>query len=216
VARSARPAGALDELGRAIEVITGRAPAAESLAQFAKYLDLLITWNRTHHLTSYRTPHEVVRGLFIDSLLFLPVLPPRPVRVIDIGAGPGIPGIPLRLVDPGIRVTLVESRRKPVSFLAALKRELLLNDVEVVHGRAESEDLKYKGEYDCALVRGVRLDDALRSTALGYLKAGGRLICGAAPVDAAGSNELAGSEGQFQEVTYPVLGYRRRFIIVPG
>jgi len=61
VARSARAAGALDELGRAIEVITGRAPAAETLTRFAKYLDLLTTWNRTHHLTSYRTPHEVVR-----------------------------------------------------------------------------------------------------------------------------------------------------------
>jgi 16S rRNA (guanine527-N7)-methyltransferase len=214
VARSARPAGALDELRRAIEIITARAPTAELLARFAKYLDLLITWNRTHHLTSYRTPHEVVRGLFIDSLLFLPVLPPRPVRVIDIGAGPGIPGVPLRLVDPGIRMTLVESRRKPVSFLGALKRELALDDVEVVHGRAESEVVKYKGEYDCVLIRGVRVDDALRSTALEYLKAGGRLVCGAPPGHAAGSEALADSEGRIQEVTYPALGYRRRFIIV--
>ena len=213
--RSARAAGALDELGRAIEVITRRAAAAETLTQFAKYLDLLTTWNRTHHLTSYRTPHEVVRGLFIDSLLFLPVLPPRPARVIDIGAGPGIPGVPLRLVDPGIRITLVESRRKPVSFLAALKRELGLDDVEVVHGRAGSEEAEYKGKYDCALIRGVRLDEALRSTALEYLKAGGRLVCGAAPGDARGAQGPADSEiNRIQEVTYPALGYRRRFIVV--
>ena len=59
-----------------------------------------------------------MRGLFIDSLLFLPVIPPRPLRLVDIGAGPGIPGIPLRIVEPQISLTIVESRRKPVSFLA--------------------------------------------------------------------------------------------------
>jgi 16S rRNA (guanine(527)-N(7))-methyltransferase RsmG len=217
VARSARPASALDELGRAIEVITGRAPAADVLTRFAKYLDLLTTWNRTHHLTSYRTPHEVVRGLFIDSLLFLAALPPRPVRVIDIGAGPGIPGVPLRLVDPRIRITLVESRRKPVSFLSALKRELALDDVDVVHGRAESEDAEYKGKYDCALIRGVRLDEALRSAALGYLKPGGRLICGAAPGDRGGSKGSTDLEdSRIREIDYPALGYRRRFIVIPA
>ena len=215
MARSSGVRGALDELGRAIEVVTGRAPAAEVLAQFAKYLDLLTTWNKTHHLTAYRTPRDVMRGLFIDSLLFLPLLPPRPVRVIDIGAGPGIPGVPLRLVDPGIRITLLESRRKPVSFLAALKRELKLDDVDVVHGRADSEDTEDKARYDCALIRGVRLDEALRSTALGYLRPGGRLVCGAPPVDASPAARSAGVEGDpIQEVAYPALGYRRRFIVV--
>jgi 16S rRNA (guanine527-N7)-methyltransferase len=217
VARSARPANALDELGRAIEVITGRAPSAGVLPRFAKYLELLTTWNQTHHLTSYRTPHEVVRGLFIDSLLFLPVIPPPPVRVIDIGAGPGIPGVPLHLVDPRIRITLVESRRKPVSFLSALKRELALDDIEIVHGRAGSEVTEYKGKYDCALIRGVRLDETLRSAALVYLKAGGRLVCGAAPGDPAGVEGAADSEkSRIQEVAYPALGYRRRFIVLPA
>ena len=215
MARSSGAQGALDELGRAIEVITGRAPAAAVRTRFAKYLDLLITWNRTHHLTSYRTPHEVVRGLFIDSLLFLPVLPPRPARVIDIGAGPGIPGVPLRLVDSGIRITLVESRRKPVSFLAALKRELGIDDIEVIHGRADSEDTKYKGKYDSALIRGVRLDESLRSTALGYLKPGGRLVCSTAPQIAGADPRLGDSEnGSIEEVNYPALGYRRRFNVV--
>lgn len=216
MARSSGAHGALDELGRAIEAITGHPATAEVLSRFAKYLALLTTWNKTHHLTSYRTPRDVVRGLFIDSLLFLPVLPPRPVRVIDIGAGPGIPGVPLRLIDPGIRLTLVESRRKPVSFLAALKREIALGDVEVVHGRADSEQTEYKGQYGCALVRGVRLDGALESTALGYLEEGGRLVCGAAPDEtgsAAGPRE-SGCGGRIQEVAYPALGYRRRFIVV--
>lgn len=215
MARSSGAQGALDELGRAIEVITGRAPAATVRTRFAKYLDLLITWNRTHHLTSYRTPHEVVRGLFIDSLLFLPLLPPRPTRVIDIGAGPGIPGVPLRLVDPGIRITLVESRRKPVSFLAALKRELGIDDIEVIHGRADSKAADYKGKYEAALIRGVRLDASLRSNALGYLKPGGRLVCSAAPQSAGEAPRRADSEGgSIEEVTYPALGYRRRFIVV--
>ena len=216
MARSSGAHGALAELGRAIDVITGHPATAEVLTGFSKYLALLTTWNRTHHLTAYRTPRDVVRGLFIDSLLFLPVLPPRPVRVIDIGAGPGIPGVPLRLIDPGIRVTLVESRRKPVSFLAALKRELGLDDVEVVHGRADSVQTEYKGQYGCALVRGVRLDDALVSTSLGYLAPGGRLVCGAAPDDTGSGGDPRGAAGggRIQEVAYPALGYRRRFIVV--
>ena len=216
MARSSGAHGALDELGRAIEVITGHPAAAEMLSRFAKYLALLTTWNKTHHLTSYRTPLDVVRRLFIDSLLFLPILPPRPVRVIDIGAGPGIPGVPLRLIDPQIRLTLVESRRKPVSFLAALKRELGLADVEVVHGRASSEATEYKRQYGCALVRGVRLDDVLMSTALGYLEEGGRLVCGAAPDDTRAPEDPARGTGpgRIQEVAYPALGYRRRFIVV--
>jgi len=201
---------ALGEIGPAIESITGARPTREVLDRFAKYLDLLTAWNRTHHLTGYRTPRDVVRGLFIDSLLFLPVIPPRPLRVVDIGAGPGIPGIPLRIVDPQISLTLVESRRKPVSFLAALKRDLHLEDVRIVHGRFEAGPDEPEALYDCAVIRAVRLDDKLLAAALSYLRPGGLLVCGAAPHLAVS----APHDSRIREVEYPALGYHRTLVVV--
>ena len=75
-------------------------------------------------MTALESPAEIVRGLFLDSLLFLRLLPARPISLVDIGAGSGIPGLPLRLVDDRITLTLVESKRKRISFLLAVCREL--------------------------------------------------------------------------------------------
>src|SRR5207247_7599124 len=96
----------------------------------------LLQWNRTHTLTAIRSADGIVTGLFQDSLLFLTQLPSGPIRMADLGTGPGIPGIPLRIVREDIALTAVESRRKCVSFLAALKRELNFTDLEVLEGRA--------------------------------------------------------------------------------
>jgi len=210
VAAKSAAESALGEIVPAIESITGARPVRDVQQRFSKYLDLLTAWNRTHHLTGYRTARDIVRGLFVDSLLFLPMIPPRPLRVVDIGAGPGIPGIPLRIVEPGISLTLVESRRKPVSFLATLKRELDLADVRIVHGRAESGPDEPDGLYDCALIRAVRLDETLLAAALSYLRPGGLLVCGAAPHLAVS----APHDSRIREVEYPELGYHRTFVVV--
>src|SRR3989304_4405129 len=77
----------LDELFSGINTLLGRPASKEEQERFAKYLNLLLRWNQTHHLTAFTTQHQIVRGLFLDSLLFLPLLPPRPIRVVDIGSG---------------------------------------------------------------------------------------------------------------------------------
>ena len=89
-------------------------------------------------MTARDSAAAIVQDLFIDSLLFLALLPPRPLALVDIGAGAGIPGLPLRLADPAIAVTLVEARRKRISFLLAAQRELDLGNVAVKEGRAEA------------------------------------------------------------------------------
>ena len=180
--------------------------------QFATYLELLTAWNRTHHLTAYRTPRDIVHGLFIDSLLFLPLLPPRPCRLVDIGTGPGIPSLPLRIVEPGLAVTLVESRRKPVSFLAALERELKLGDFEIFHGRAGEEGETAKGQFDCVVARGVRLAEDLTDTFLGYLRHGGRLVVAAAPAGDFNAPSVPGV--RVERITYSRLGLERSFIVL--
>ena len=189
-------------------MIAGRSATEEIRSRFSKYLALLTTWNRTHHLTSYRTPRDIVRGLFIDSLLFLPILPEGAQRLIDIGSGPGIPGVPLRIVNPGLSVTLVDSRHKPVSFLQALKRELGLPEIVVLHGRAE--DVPPGGLYDCAVMRGVRINAQIAAAARACLRPAGRLVVAAGPTPPA-EPRLPGS--RIEVVSFPALGISRSFIV---
>src|SRR5258705_263583 len=172
------------ELLAAIRALTGGAATAEHRQQFQLYLDVFSRWNRVHRMTALGSPAEIVRGLFLDSLLFLSALPPRPLRVVDIGAGSGVPGLPLRLVDPGISLTLVEAKRKRVSFLLAACRELSLLDVSVVEGRAEdlvgAESDLAEG-FDAVVARAVGSEKRLFSLALRYLRPGGTVIFAGSP-----------------------------------
>jgi 16S rRNA (guanine527-N7)-methyltransferase len=172
------------ELLAAIRALTGRPATAEHREQFQKYLDVFVRWNRVHRMTALGSPAEIIRGLFLDSLLFLSVLPPRPLSVVDIGAGSGVPGLPLRLVDPGISLTLIEAKRKRVSFLLAACRELSLPDVSVMEGRAEDlvgVDSALVGGFDAVVARAVGSEKRLFPLALRYLRPGGTVILAGSP-----------------------------------
>jgi 16S rRNA (guanine527-N7)-methyltransferase len=121
----------MKELMAGIAAVTGRSATDEDLRQFTAYLDLFVRWNRVHRMTALDSPVAIVRELFLDSLLFLSVLPAGALSVVDLGAGAGIPGLPMRLAQPQIRMTLVESKRKRVSFLRTVCREMGLVDVEL-------------------------------------------------------------------------------------
>lgn len=198
-----------------IASLTGRPPANSELTQFRQYLALLLTWNRTHRLTGCRSAEAIVRQLFLDSLLFLARLPKGRLRMVDIGTGPGIPGIPLRIIRPEISLTVIDSRRKQVSFLAALKRELDLTDVAVLEGRAEdlvSEQPALADAFDVVVSRAV--GTRLLSTALLYLKSGGRFIAGGPPApigDLAKPDGLAGV--QLDTVRFAALRLSRTFLL---
>jgi len=207
---------ALDRLAHTARALSGRHIDATARERFSQYLDLLLLWNRAQNLTGLESPPEIVRGLFEDSLLFLPLLPDRPLRVVDIGAGAGIPGMPLRIIDEGIEVTLIESKRKRVSFLKTVRRELgLKKGVVIEEGRAEelvSEVVRRDGEFDVAVARAVgNLEDVV-STALQYLKPGGVFIVSAPPPD-----RLAGlgteAHGEWRILDYSELGLKRGFFV---
>jgi 16S rRNA (guanine527-N7)-methyltransferase len=173
-----------DELAAGITALTGRPATAEDRNRFQTYLDLFLRWNRTHRMTALHSPAAIVRTLFLDSLLFLPLLPPRPASIVDIGAGAGIPGLPLRLVEPRLALTLVEARRKRVSFLRVVCRELGLNDVVVKEGRAEElieEDPTLAGSFDAVVSRAVGPVRLLVPVALRYLKPGGVFLASGPP-----------------------------------
>ena len=174
----------LDELMVALGSLTGRPAGPDDRRRFQQYLDLFLRWNRTHRMTALDSADAVVEDLFIDSLLFLALLPPRPLALVDIGAGAGIPGLPLRLADPAIAVTLVEARRKRVSFLLTARRELALDNVVVKEGRAEAllqEEPGLAGSFDVVVARSVGPVAGLLPLARRYLRAGGLFIASGPP-----------------------------------
>jgi 16S rRNA (guanine527-N7)-methyltransferase len=210
------PRDPLAPLAQAIRVVTGRAASVAEREQFSRYLDLLLVWNRTHRMTALDSPAEIGRVLFQDSLLLLPLLPHGEIKVVDIGAGAGIPGIPLRIVEPRIQLTLFEAKRKRVSFLSTLKRELDLADVEIFEGRAEEIIKQHpdkSGVFDVVLSRAIAQTRSFLTAISGYLKPGGVFIAPGPPKP--GKLPVAPSTltARWETLPFPTLGLKRSFLI---
>jgi 16S rRNA (guanine527-N7)-methyltransferase len=121
---------------------------AEALEQF---VDLLLRWNKVYNLTGVRGADEVVDRHFVESLALRASL--AGMHVADVGSGGGLPGIPLAIVEPERRFTLIESRAKRVRFLRHVVAELKLANTVVAHSRAE--DLHVERPFDTVLARAV-------------------------------------------------------------
>lgn len=113
------------------------------------YLDLLERWNKTYNLTAVRDPLNMVSRHILDSLSVLPWAGQG--QLLDAGTGPGLPGIPLAIANPGLQVTLLDSAGKKVRFLNHVKRTLGLPNIETVNCRLES--LQSKQEFDAVISR---------------------------------------------------------------
>ncbi len=99
------------------------------------YLALIQKWNKVHNLTAVRDPEEMVTLHLLDSLSVLPYI--KSGRLLDVGSGAGLPGIPLALCLPDLQVTVMDSSHKKASFMRQAKAELNIPNLEVVCGRAE-------------------------------------------------------------------------------
>lgn len=109
------------------------------LAQLSVYLDVLVRWNAKTNLTAIRSPEEMVRRHFGESLFAARHLGEAlPTTLLDLGSGAGFPGLPIALLHPGIDVTLAESQNKKATFLREVVRSLGVQNVEVWAGRAEA------------------------------------------------------------------------------
>lgn len=106
-------------------------------APLLHYLGELEKWNRAYNLTAVRDPAEMVTRHLLDSLVVVPRLPAAPLRLLDVGAGAGLPGIPLALARPDLAVTVLDSNGKKARFMRHAVRSLGLANVEVLEGRVE-------------------------------------------------------------------------------
>lgn len=173
----------MDLLARTAEDL-GLPLNARQLQQFEDYYHQLITANRRVSLTSITDYQEVQRRHFGESLAVAAALyragvlkPGEGARTLDLGAGAGFPGLPMRIVHPGLRLTILEATRKKTAFLEHLLARLGLEDVAVITGRAEAvaHEPAHRGGYDLVLARAVAPLVVLVELALPFLEVGGFL-----------------------------------------
>ena len=150
----------------------------ENAETFYKYMNLLIEWNEKINLTAIVEPNEIIIKHFIDSLILEKYIKDND-SIIDIGTGAGFPGIPLKIQNSSLKVTLLDSLNKRVKFLNEIIGLLQLDNIETVHGRAEDfgRAMKYRERYDVCTSRAVAKLNVLAEYMLPFVKVGGRCLC---------------------------------------
>lgn len=155
----------------------------QQLEQFQRFYDVLTDWAERVSLTAVKDEEGVQRRHFLESAALIPILADeglslRDSSLIDVGSGSGIPGVPLKILEPSLRLTLVEAKQRKVEFLQALLPELGLEDVTVVPRRAEESghDPRYREQYDFAVAKALAPLRTLIELTLPFLRMGGVVI----------------------------------------
>ena len=151
---------------------------------FEKYYELLIEKNKVMNLTAITDKEDVIVKHFIDSIALIPYLLDKGIninnklKIIDIGTGAGFPGLPLKIMMPDVKFTLLDSLNKRVSFLNEVIDELKLKDIEALHGRAEdyASNNKYREKYDICVSRAVANLSTLSEYCIPFVKEDGFFI----------------------------------------
>jgi 16S rRNA (guanine527-N7)-methyltransferase len=174
------------------------------LDQFAVYTAELRRWNRRINLTAIDDDRGIVIRHFLDSLRCALSWGAAPGSLVDIGAGAGFPGLPLKILRPSLRLTLIESVEKKAAFLRHIVAELGLSNVDIIVGRAEAigHDAAYRQQYDVAVARAVAELRVLAEYCLPFCRVGGRFL---APKGAQSADELVGAERSIEQLGGRVL-----------
>lgn len=190
--------------------------------QFYNYMELLQKWNENINLTAITEPEEVLQKHFVDSLTIMPYIK-KDEKVIDVGTGAGFPGIPIKIAEEEVEVTLLDALNKRLNFLNEVIQALELSKIKTVHLRAEeagkNKDLREK--FDVSVSRAVAPLSTLVEYLLPLLKINGICIC------MKGSNIeeeiinsrkaieiLGGKIEKIEEFTLPNSEIKRNIIII--
>lgn len=198
-------------MGDGLEVLAAEAARlgltldAEAHARFGQYLALLEQWRERAGLTTVVGAEEVQRRHFGEALALLSVVRALPevarqagtIAIADLGSGAGFPGLPMRIVEPGLRLTLVEAHGRRARFLEAVVAALGLDDVRVVPARAEEagRDPALRGAFDVVVARALAPLPVLVEYALPLLRLGGLLV---APKGSRVAEEVAAAAGAIE------------------
>lgn len=147
--------------------------------QFNKYYELLTEWNNKINLTAITEYDEVLIKHFEDSISIINAFNIDSVEsIIDIGTGAGFPGVPIKILFPNIKVTLLDSLNKRINFLNLVIEELELENIFTFHGRAEdfAKNINHREKYDLAVSRAVANLSSLSELCLPFVKVGGSFV----------------------------------------
>jgi len=200
---------------------------SKQLEQFNFYYQELLEWNKRVNLTAITSYEDVQIKHFLDSLT-ITLAWQQPIanidsRLIDVGTGAGIPGIPLKILLPNIKLTLLDATTKKATFLYHLKYKLGLDNVEIVVGRAEAiaHDSQYREKFDIVISRAVAPLPTLAELTLPFCTIGGSFI---APKKGAIDPEinqaskaigtLGGSLREVKRVELPEFTDKRQLVII--
>lgn len=145
-------------------------------APLARYGELLLGTNQVMNLTAITDPADVAALHFLDSAALLTLADFHDKSVADVGTGAGFPGLPLKIVEPSIRLTLLDAQGKRVRFLESVCRELGLEDVACIHGRAEEFAADRRESFDLVTSRAVAALPVLSELCLPLVKPGGYFL----------------------------------------
>lgn len=201
--------------------LTALGLSTEGIPSLLRYSELLLEKNKVMNLTAITEPQDVATLHFLDSAALLTLADFHGKQVADVGTGAGFPGLPLRILEPSIHLTLLDAQNKRVAFLQEVCDELQLNDVACVHARAEEFAAGHREQFDLVTSRAVASLPLLCELCLPLVKVGG---CFAAmkSVDAGAELEsaaraisiLGGRIARTEDYTIPGTQVRHRVIFI--
>jgi len=155
----------------------------EQLEQFERFQDVLVDWAERVSLTSVKDTEGIQRRHFLESAALIAVLNEHGISLkdkslIDVGSGTGVPGLPLKIIEPSLQLTLVEAKQRKSEYLQALLPELGLDDVVVLTRRAEEvgHDPRQREQYDFAVAKALAPLRTLLELTLPFVRMGGIVL----------------------------------------
>jgi 16S rRNA (guanine527-N7)-methyltransferase len=193
----------------------GYIPETDRLNAFMTYLTELKKWNKAYNLTGLKKDNDIIIKHFLDSLLYLKIIPGGEIKVADVGSGAGFPGIPIKIIRPEIDMYLIESSGKKSAFLKHIIRELQLKKIEVIEKRIEETKVNQQipVSVDVAVTRALFTVKDFIKKASHIVKQGGMLILNKGPKVKEELKIIKDIKYKILTVSLP-LGDIKRYIVI--